>query len=362
MTFIHKEIPTGIINWTNKVFTLANTPNLDYDFDVWKDWLIETWFTIVWTTLTFSIAPIYSVFLDYATWTSTTIDYWQDEFLDIKTEVWDLIGTTSWSTTFTSAKIWKKINAKINEVIRWRITSLLNPQIIYRAWKLPFNEDKVWFRIKAWWILTTILNVWDVTGYLDTTNIYPAWYLQIGGDLVKYTWVTPTTITWVIWQTVEHLVSETCIQLYEMPVNFEKTIIVKWILEWESGRYKEIPFDSSESMWFCYNIYTYWDKKLIKVIWLTSDNLINIEYIKKVYDLVNDTDLCILPNYYWTKVIAPLVAWEYMLQKGFPTAQAVLLSWYTGLQNMFQFFTNPTNQTKTTLKATSYSFNSLRRY
>ena len=360
MSYIVKETPTWTINWINKVFTLLNTPS-QVD-DVWVNNLIETWYTLVWSVITFVTAPIYSVLVDYTTWTTTNIDYWQDEFLDIKTEVWDLIWTTSSSTTFTSAKVWKKINTKINEVIRGRITSLLNPQIIYRAWLLPFMEEKVWFRIQWGWILTTALNVWDTTGYLATTNIYPAWYLQLWWDLIKYTWVTPTTIIWVIWQTVWHLLAEQCIQLYQMPVNFEKTKIVKKVLKWETWRFSEIPFDSSESLSICYNIYTYWDIKLIKIIWLTQDDLINIDYYKRVYDLVNDADLCILPNYYWTKVIAPLVAGEYMQQKGFPTAQAVLSSWYAWLQNMYQFFTNPTNESKTTLKAKSYGFNSLRRY
>jgi hypothetical protein len=354
--YIVKEIPTWAINWVNKVFTLLNTPS-QVD-DVFVNGLVTTAYTLVWSVITFTTAPIYSVLVDYTTWTTTAIDYWQDTFIDIKNEIWDLLWTTSASTIFTSAKIWKKINAKIMEVSRWRITSLINPQTIYKSWKLDFLDEKIGFRIQGWWILTAILNIWDITGYLDTTNIYPAWYLQIGWDVVKYTWVTPTTITWVIWQTVEHLVADTCIQLYQMPTDFERVKIVNKVVNWYNF---EIPFDASESLTICYTIYKYWDTQLIKIKWLTVDDLINIEYTKRIYDLVNDADLCILPNYYWTKVIAPLVAWEYALQRWIPNYQWVLSSWYTGLQNMYQFYCNPTNDNRTVIKAKAYNFNSLRR-
>jgi len=62
--FQPKEVPAWIIDWANKVFTVANTISvLD---DVWVDWAIYTNVTVTPpSTLTLVDAPALSIFVDY---------------------------------------------------------------------------------------------------------------------------------------------------------------------------------------------------------------------------------------------------------------------------------------------------------
>ena len=150
-------------------------------------------------------------------------------------------------------------------------------------------------------------------------------------------------------------------QLYTMPSNFEKVITVVKVF-WQNWlKELEIPYDPTETYQFYYNVYKVWDKTLLKIGGLNYLDQIQVKYTKKYYDLTNDTDLCILPNYYGTKVIAPLVAWEYAYQKWLPTYQAILLSWYTNLQNMYQFFTNTITIIQQSIKPKAYWFSSIKR-
>lgn len=65
--FIQKEVPTGLINGVNKVYTLANTPT--QVADVYVDGAIYTTFTDASGTLTLVDAPTTTIYVDY--WTTT---------------------------------------------------------------------------------------------------------------------------------------------------------------------------------------------------------------------------------------------------------------------------------------------------
>lgn len=357
---IKKEIPSGIINWVNKIFTTINI--ISQVDDLWYDWAIYTDFVVNGNQITLNDAPIYSIELDYATWTTNSTTTSQDTFWDIKTEVWDLLWQTSNSTIFSSQKIGKKINAKVREVLRGRITSLLDTNRIYRSGKIQFNEWKTSFRTKAWSRLWAVLNLWDITATCSTNDLYSAWYVQIWSDTINYTWKTTTSILWVSGQTLEHLETEKIVQLYEMPVNFEKPNYINFIIQGNDLRTYEIPYNEAESLQVCYTIIKTWNKTLLKVIWIESDSLIEVWYTKIVYDMVTDSDLCILPDNYGIKVIAPLVAWEYAQQKGLPTSQSILMSGYTRLQWLYQFEANAITITKQSIKPQSYWFRTIQSY
>jgi len=350
MTSIKKEIPTWTIDWNNKTFTLANIPS-QVD-DLWLDWAIYVDFIINWNILTLTDAPTYNLFIDYDIASVNPITTSQDTFWDIKQEIWDLLWQTSNSTTFSSAKLWKKINSKIKEVLRWRITSLLDLNRIYRCWAISFMTNTFYIRTAWMNVMTDVLNVWDTEAICSTVNLYPAWYVMINWEIIKYTSLTSTTLEWVSWNVIKHYGGEKITQLYEMPWDMEKPNEV-YYMSWNEKI--EIPFSDTETPWVCYNII--WTKKLLKIIWLEYNKIIRIDYTKVLYNLVNDTDLCVLPDNYGTEVIAPLIAGNYALTRGIPTAQSILLNWYTNLQNMYQFFTNKITITKQSIKPQSYKFN-----
>lgn len=359
MATYNYQVPTWTIDWVNKIFTLLNSPDTTQMLNVWMDWAIYTAFTIVWTTLTLTDAPEYSLLISYSTTDANPTTTSTDTLWDIITEVWDLLWQTSNSTIFSRPKVVKKVNAKIREVLRGRVTSLLDPNRIYRVWKIWYMESKTWFRIQWNTILTDALSVWDIIAKCDTSLIYPAWYMQVWSDVINYTSVTSTQLEWVTWITVTHNTWDKLVQLYEMPSNFEKPNEVIKIVQWDTLKVLPIPYDPNESMAYCYNIYKIWNITLLKVIWLTNDDLVQVSYTRKFYNLVDDSDICPLPDDYWTEVIAPLVAWWYASKKWFPISSQVLVDAYTNLQNMYQFISNEITITKQNISPQSYWFNSL---
>ena len=351
-TNIKKEIPTWLINGINKVYTLLNVPSqID---DVFMDWVIYTDFTIVWNVLTLVDAPSLSLFVDYTTADSSIIISTDITFWDIKDKVWNLLWQKSTSTTFNTNIVWDVINNISRQVLRWRVKSLLNPNQIFRAWKLWFIDWKINLRFKQWAALSAPLEVWDITASMDTTYMLGNGYCEIGWDTIKYTGSTPTSLTWVIWQTVEHLWSELVVQLYEVPIDFEKPEEM-WLINRNNTVYKqEIHFDDTNTKLVYYDIVRYWTKQLVKIVWLRNNDLVELHYTKKYSDMGADTDVNPLPDDYGITVLAYLVAWQFAYEKSLPNSQPILNIAYENLQNFYQFNTNTKNIIKQTIKPISY--------
>lgn len=358
MASIRKEIPTGTIDWVNKVFVLANTP--DFIDDIFFDGAIYTSFSLIWNILTLTDAPEYSLFVDYETWwsepfTTTSITFW-----DIKSEVWRLLWQKSTSTTFSNEVVGDEINEIFEQIVKWRVTSKLDDRV-YRAWKLWFIEQATSIRIKWGSALTAILNVWDTSLSCDTTNLLPSWYVEIWGEIVKYTWVTSTELTWISWNILEHNIGEAIVQLYELPTNLDKPEIVQKIIKWVQIRKSNIPLNNDDNYSIYYQLLRTWNTKLIKIVWLQNDDLVKITYTIRYSQLVNDSDVCILPDTYWKTVVAKIVAWGLWYDKWLMNAERILNSWYKNLMNMFQYFTNETNVIKQNISAKAFWFTSIKR-
>ncbi len=358
MWFIAKEIPVWVIDWVNKTFLLNDTPSIISW--LWMDWVIYLAFSYTWNILTLTDAPTENIFIDYYT-TSSSISITSTKTLwNILTKVWDLLWQTSNSTNFSKSKVTEEINEVIRQCLRWRVTNLLNPNKIFRAWKLWFLEWRTNVRYKAGWIATAILEVWDTELLTETTNLLESGYAEIWWDIINYTSKTSTELVWVTGQTVQHLVWENIKQLYVMPVELEKPKNVFKIVNNSNNVTKtEIPLNS----WIetiNYDIIKRWTITLLQLTWFSDSDLIEVDYNKVFNDLVDDTDICPIPDDFWTSVIARLVAWSMWYDKSMPQAQAILNRWYWNLHNMFQYFTNKTIIIKQKLKPRPYSYNSLR--
>jgi hypothetical protein len=284
---------------------------------------------------------------------TTNITFW-----DIKSKVWDLLWQKPTSTNFSSSIVWNEINAISLEVWRWRVINLLSPQQIIRAWKLWFQDWKLWTRINAGWICSEIVNIWDTEIKTDTTNLKWAWYVLIGSNIINYTAKSSDQIEWVTGITTEHLVSDKITQLYEVPTDFET---MEWIDKVITGTswvlYKEIPLNS----WvISYKILRLWDKVLLQINWLSNNDEIRVRYAKKYNDLINDDDICPFPDKYWINVIAYLIAWWLAYDKWLPTAERLLNRAYWNLRSMYQYFTNETKVITQRLQPKHYSFNFIR--
>ena len=348
----YKEIPSGVIDWVNKVFTFIN--EIDYIDDLWVDNVIYNNYSINWNIVTLNDAPTLAIYADYnPKWSvipvATDVTYW-----DIKSKVWQLLGQKPTSTNFSNEIVWDEINVSSLDIWRGRLTNLLNQQII-RAWNLWFQEWYFTTRIKSGWIATEVVNIWDWTIKTDTTNFYSPWVAMIWWDIFTYTWKTATELTWVTGITTNHYVWDKITQLYQVPTNFETMILTEYVKTNCNGvYYQEIPLNNGVIR---YQIMRMGANVYLKIDWFQNNTEIRIKYTKKYEDMVNDTDICPYPDKYGTNVIAYVVAWALAYDKWMPQAERLLNRGYANLKAMYQYYTNETKVIKQRLQPKHYSFN-----
>ena len=210
INFVIKEVPSWLIDWSNKVFLLLNSPL--QVLEVFMDWVVYTSFTVSGNILTLVDAPVSSLFVDYTTWASNIVATSVKTFWNIKDKVRWYLWQTSNSTTFSDSIIWDKVNWIIRRILRGRYTWIAwmyrgrtIPWTIFRAWELWFMKWN--FNIRNNWgsMLTQNLNIGDTVAYCDTTQLLPSWYVEIWGDTITYTNILSDRLEWVSWQTVQHL-------------------------------------------------------------------------------------------------------------------------------------------------------------
>jgi hypothetical protein len=76
-----------------------------------------------------------------------------------------------------------------------------------------------------------------------------------------------------------------------------------------------------------------------------------IPTILKPKEMKEETDECILPDNYWTLVVAPLVAGEQLkIDKQFQLWNDILLAAYNNLTEMYNFYCKPVEERKPKVK------------
>ncbi len=279
---------------------------------------------------------------------------------DIKSRVWGLLGQKSTSTSFSPTIVGDAINNRILDFLRWKITSLLDPNKIYSTGRLWLREGSTYIRTTYNTALTQWINIGDTTIYCNTTNLSTSWWIEVGGEQISYTWKTWTTLTGCSAAQATHESGITVVQLYSMPSNFEKPLAVYYISE-NGWRTAEIPLDEGSQTVY-YTLFKKTTANLVRITGLDPNTLIEMEYSKSYTPMTSDSDVCILPDHYWDTVIGYLVAGELGLDKGIPNAQNHLIRAYANLQNCYQYFNSESWKPVTSLKPKSYNFSSLRRW
>lgn len=281
--------------------------------------------------------------------------YW-----DLKSKVWTLLGQKSTSTLFSPTIVWDAINSKVLDFLRGRITSVLDPNRIYRSWKIWIREWSTYLRTIANSSSSAITAVWAVSISCDTTNLNSSGWIEIWGEQVSYTSKNSTTLLWVTWITIEHASWTNIVQLFTMPANLEKPIAVYLLDEVTWNTIWEIPLNrENRTVW--YEIIKISSTNLLKFYGLDSNSFIEVRYSGTYTPMVNDSDICVIPDHYWDTVIASIVAGEFGIDKWIPNAQNIIIKWYANLQNCYAYFNNETNGIQQSIKPKSYWFSSLKR-
>ena len=366
MSDVTREVPSGAINWVNKTFVLLNSPSsID---EVWMDGANYLDYVIAWNILTLTDAPTLSITVDYSYGVTSVPVNSVVTLWDIKSLIWTLLGQRSSSTTFSATVITQKANMVLREVCKGRYTAM---SWSYRGRTFPwqtFRCGKMWFlewsfpiRIMSGSSLSLDYNLWDTTITCDTTNILPSGWIEIGWESISYTSKSSTQLLWVSGWTISHLATESVTQLYQTPIGMAKPSSLDLIIQWiGSSNYTktqtiDIPLDQEEELVTYYKIVRVGSLQLLKIVGLSNQSLVNVKYTKRVDDMVNDTDVCPLPEDYGLSVIAYLAAGELWQVKGMPNAQTQTVMGSSKLQVMYGDVGNVKTITKQKLIPKSYS-------
>jgi hypothetical protein len=355
MTYVSKEVPTGAVNGSNKVFTWLNVP-VQFD-DLWIDGAIYTAYSLVGNVMTLVDAPTVSIFGDYSYGPSQISIAGTSSLGDIKAEIWALLGQKPTSTTFSDARVTQKANSTIREILKGRVVSLFDPRVVYRCGKMWFMEEKFSFRYQGGSIINDTFEVGDVEISCDTTYLLTAGYVQVGGEVFAYTGKTATELTGVTGGSASHFNGDAVTQLYEMPGDFEKANQVLWTPAGTHAEAKPIPYDETGTSYHCFNTIHINDAErvLLRVYGAGNGDLVNVEYTKRFDDLTADADLCPFPQDYGITVVAPLAAGELGFNKLMSIAPNSLNLAYVKLRSMYGDFSNAVTVTKQSIRANTYS-------
>jgi len=266
-------------------------------------------------------------------------------------EVYRLLGQKNTSTVFSRSVLVKKINSINRNICKGFYTSIwwiskrgaVNWPT-FRCGYIPFMEWKKLFRNNSPSVLSSSFSLTATTLSCGTATLMSAWFVIIWWDIFSYTWKTDTTLTGVVWWEITHEAWEIVRQLYYLPTDIDKIETLK------KEKYN-IPLDETESLGIYYNIV--WNN-LIKIIGLVNNDIITLTYTKKLTDLVNDWDTCILPDDYGIRVLANLSAGELWMEKTLPNANSHLQNWIACLQTMYWDFSQKIKLNSQKLHPISY--------
>lgn len=278
--------------------------------------------------------------------------YWE-----LKTAVFNLMDANSDSGTYLPL-VWSKINDVGDMICKWVVTSILDEKI-YTAGDLWFLYDEIFYDIVKPQPLLEALDVWDTVAKFTTTDYNNSWYVYINWDKIPYTNKISTEIQGITVVKTSHLAGDMVEQLYTLPSNISQPFTVFLHTQ---NTIREIPaiderFIQDANTW--YSIVNASGISMLRIIGVTQGKIL-VKYYKEWVELVNDTDVCILPDRYPISVLAPIVAWELLYQtEEVDNGATKLKIWYNSLNNMYKYYANRVKKSKQTVKPQSYNYQSV---
>lgn len=262
-----------------------------------------------------------------------------DTWSDIKNSIYFRIGVPNTDATYTEASIVLPEANRVQRMIcRGKVKSVINDMTI-KAWDLSFMREEAFFEIVPHTTLdgniTTASTSVDLT---DSSSFASSWYVTANNDSFNYTSNSSNTLWTVTGIGRKHYDGDKVRQLYVLPSDYWKPIDLFY------GDEKLDMRDPREGE----PIYSqYWEAidysssvKLMDIVGINgSTDVVRMVYIKDATDMTKDGSSTDLPDDYGTKVIAPIVAGNLLIQ----TEQAergkmFLQQGYAELINMYKDF------------------------
>jgi len=267
---------------------------------------------------------------------------------DIKDFMYAQMNDTSNNQTYTSNnRDTDKINDVIRRVCSWFFRSALNPETTYKCGDFPFLRKKQYFEYVDSVACTAAVSVGDTTINLPNSTLSDAWAIYTQGIVMEYTGKSSTTaITWVTW----------CIANFESGTRFEQVFALNTdlheayrVFRLYDGKEMEVfEIDSQDDRYEREKTQAFtilYDetsgKKFIRFYGVDDGYRFIIKYYASVTDLVNTTDVCVIPDEYAKTVVAPIAWWELLMETQAEDAEYVnkLTLWYGKLEEMYHHYT-----------------------
>lgn len=269
---------------------------------------------------------------------------------DIIKEVYTILVEDQTSTIFDKeTKVIPHINRVILSVCKWEVINMLTDRAI-RSWMLSFLHKEEIFEIPTAKYFAeqaikddTELKLEDVKGLWESGYLFIYWMFlhYVGVDLEE------NTVT--LEQPLERDIplQEKAVFAIQKPL---KTIKYREIRDYERQR-KLSFYDFQETPLYhdSYTVIPY--EKFEYIVFTNFDGTVVIPSII-MPEVIEDTEeFCILPDNYGVEVIAPIVAWEELIDDGQITqGQLALKKGYTKLTEMYNFYASAIKERRKTIK------------
>lgn len=103
-----------------------------------------------------------------------------------------------------------------------------------------------------------------------------------------------------------------------MPTGYERPIRMNKVVGTTDVTRSEIPYSENGNKGYYYQIVHTGITKLIRIVGMQTDDLIEILYSSSYTPMVSDFDYCALPDSFGILVIAHIVAGKLGIEKGIP--------------------------------------------
>lgn len=257
------------------------------------------------------------------------------------------------------------------DICSWVVTDLTswNLDQIEKA-ALPFLfEDKYYTSVQDTYVWDDTLIVWwDTITTSSTTDFLSAWFLWINEDIVKYTWKTDTSFTWVTGIDFAHEPWARISQLFEVPDDFATWIRAIYnnqiTLRWRD--YRDLYLRLNDYKW------GYWSNNIVNANNTTIDrfaqniepfytivqwkyflpfqldvswNMIHFIYEKEPEQMTEVTDLTTIPDKYASVTIPILAAADTLYNRWEEDRWLKLHRFGLGkIMAMYSYYSNQNNE------------------
>lgn len=237
-------------------------------------------------------------------------------FQEVIDEVFNIFVENEQKWDFWVDNVARKCKSVIRRICEWSIWRVFPDPTTWAKQinipRLPFLERKTAINRKLpVYVGTDWASAWDVTiPVVDTTNLSDSGYVVCKGNVIKYTWKTANTLTWVTGLVIDLESGDQVSQTFLISdINVYKPFDLSYF-DWNDEYWVVYRSDSDVKPNTYYTILNdNWDR-FLSLVWL-SERSYWLYYIKKPTEITDDYDVEIdLPDDCWIDIVSPIVAWE----------------------------------------------------